>query len=87
MDNLSGTTPGMWGDPMQVDVIQFPDKVEFVYIETSTFNYTSYPAPPPERRVFKQVFSKDGWSERLYGDIIPAIAEQYDFDEGEVDSP
>lgn len=72
-----------WSNPERVDIIENSDSIEFVYKETSMISYTSFPAPPPQVRVFKIVFScVDGkWnkSERIYGEIIPAEDERYVF--------
>lgn len=74
---------GFWSIPQIVEVIEYSDSIEFIYKETSMISYTSFPAPPPQVRVFKIVFScVDGkWnkSERIYGEIIPAENERYVF--------
>jgi hypothetical protein len=85
--NNTGTviTNNLWSTPERVDVIENSDSIEFVYKETSMTSYTSFPSPPPQVRVFKIVFScVDGkWnkSDRIYGEIIPARDEYYDFEE------
>lgn len=83
--NSTGTTANInhWSNPERVDVIENYNSIEFIYKETSMVSYTSLPAPPPQVRVFKIVFScVDGkWnkSERIYGEIIPAENEHYVF--------
>ena len=81
----SVTTSGFWSAPIRVDIIEFWDKIEMIYKEVSNFTYTIYPSPPPEERIFKIVFScKDGkWhkSERIYGKIVPARDESWEFDD------
>jgi hypothetical protein len=83
--NSVGTTTNssLWSTPERVDVIENSDSIEFVYKETSMISYTSFPAPPPQVRVFKIVFScVDGkWnkSERIYGQIVLAENERYVF--------
>lgn len=77
------TNINLWSNPERVDVIENSDSIEFIYKETSMISYTSFPAPPPQVRVFKIVFScVDGkWnkSERIYGEIVPAEDERYVF--------
>lgn len=61
-----------------VNTEEFADRLEFTYKEYSMLSHI-----PP--KVYKIVFScKDGqWhkSEKIYGRIIPAQDEHYDFDE------
>lgn len=72
-----------WSNPERVSVQEVGDTIEMTYLETSTIALAVYPPRPPERRVFKIVFScQDGkWnkSERIYGEIIPAKSEGYEF--------
>lgn len=83
----SNTTTGLntWSLPHRVDVIEYVDRIEFIYKETSMATLSMYPAPPPAERVFKIVYScVDGaWykSERIYGKIKPAKEEYYEFEE------
>jgi hypothetical protein len=74
----------LWSNPEFVDVIENNDSIEMIYKETSMICYTSFPAPPPEVRVFKYVFScVDGkWnkSNRIYGKVVPASDESYEFE-------
>ena len=84
LNNVGSTTSiNLWSNPERVDVIEKSDSIEFIYKETSMISYTSFPAPPPQVRVFKIVFScVDGkWnkSERIYGEIVPAENERYVF--------
>ena len=84
LNNVGSTTSiNLWSNPERVDVIEKSDSIEFIYKETSMISYTSFPAPPPQVRVFKIVFSYvDGkWnkSERIYGEIVPAENERYVF--------
>ena len=76
-----------WGTPLRVDVVEMPDRIEFIYVETSTIVFNNNPPPPPERRVFKIVFScVDGkWnkSDPIFGEIFPALNETYKFSEDE----
>lgn len=73
----------IWNSPERVSVEEVGETVEMVFKETSTLVYTVYPSPPPEQRVFKIVYScVDGkWnkSERIYGKIVPAQEEYYQF--------
>jgi hypothetical protein len=87
--NLSGTTSittnSLWGYSERVDVVETPSSIEMIYKETSMITYSIWPAPPPQQRVFKIVYScKDGkWSksEPIYGKIISAQDEYYEFEE------
>lgn len=79
------TTSLLWSNPIRVDVFEGSDCIEMIYKQTSMCTLTMYPSPPPQERVFKIVYScVDGkWhkSERIYGKIIPAQEEQYEFKE------
>jgi hypothetical protein len=79
------TSINTWSAPQRVDVIEYIDRIEFIYKETSMMTLTIYPAPPPAERVFKIVYScVDGVfhkSERIYGTIKPAQEEYYEFEE------
>lgn len=79
----STTNINLWSNPERVDVIENSDSIEFIYKETSMISYTSFPAPPPQVRVFKIVFScvngKWNKSERIYGEIVPVKDEHYVF--------
>jgi len=75
----------LWGTPEFIKFYRHEDQVEALYKETSRV-YLSHIGP--ETRVFKIVYSCiDGqWneSERIYGEIIPATKEDYEFpDEAE----
>ena len=83
----STTSWNPWNSPERVAIIEYHDKIEMVYKETSMITLTIHPSPPPEVRVFKIVFSCiDGkWnkSEKIYGKIISQQKERYEFDEDE----
>lgn len=75
-----------WSDPIRVDVIEGRDCIEMIYKQASIITHrNTTPSQPPNERVFKIVYSCiDGkWhkSERIYGKIIPAQSEQYEFEE------
>ena len=80
---VTATTLWRWTSPERIDVIEFSDRIEFIYKETSMLNYSVSPPPKSEERVFKIVFScVDGkWnkSDRIYGKIIPSQGETYEF--------
>lgn len=67
----------------RISVHEVGESIEIVYKETSMNTLAVYPHRQPDQRVFKVVYSvKDGkWhkSERIYGDIIPASPEYYEF--------
>ena len=80
----SGTTTiSTWSDAERVQVIEFADKIEFIYKETSLMQLGVYPPRSPQQRVFKIIFScvEGNWnkSERIYGNIIPSTSESYSF--------
>ena len=70
----------------QLEVKEVGETIEMIYKETLNTNYTStiYLTPNFQERIFKIVYScVDGkWnkSERIYGKIVPAQEEYYDFD-------
>ena len=70
-----------WLEPELVETLEYDESVEFIYEEYSSFSVTGRETP---RRVFKIVFScVDGkWnkSERIYGNIVPATEETYEFE-------
>jgi hypothetical protein len=74
-----------WSNPERVEVNEVGQSIEMIYKQTSMLTYTVYPSPPPKVRVFKIVYScVDGkWnkSEPIYGKIIPAQNEYFEFDE------
>lgn len=71
-----------WSNPTLIKAIEVGETIEFIYKQTSNVQYGYL---SPKERVFKVVYScKDGkWnkSEPIYGEIIPATEEHYDFDE------
>ncbi len=85
LKNSGTTSMGAWSVPTRVDVIEKTDSIEFIYKQTSMVTLTVHPSPPPTERGFKIVFScVDGkWhkSEPIYGQIISAQAESYEFEE------
>lgn len=72
-----------WGDIKRVSVAEVGETVEMIYLQTSNISYYNHPPRPPERKVFKIVYScKDGkWnkSDRIYGTINSPIGESYSF--------
>ena len=85
---LTGTTSNIsfWSEPELISTEEVGESIEMVYVETSSLTYTVYPPLPPDRRVFKIIYScVDGkWnkSERIYGKIIAPIGEHYSFENG-----
>lgn len=82
----STTTSWMeqYGEPKLLSVIDGYGVVEITYIETAmTYIMYGYNDTPP-RRVFKIIYScvdgKFHKSERIYGKIIPATDEMYEFE-------
>jgi hypothetical protein len=81
----SGTTTiDLWSLPELVSVHEVGESVEMIYKQTSRLNLSVYPSRQLEERVYKIVYScKDGkWhkSEPIYGKIIPAQSEYFEFE-------
>ena len=78
-NTASYTTPEYYD---RIDVIEKEDCIEMIYQER---NNTVYPPRYPTPRIFKIVFScVDGkWhkSDRIYGKVVPAQKERYEFNE------
>ena len=76
-----------WNHPEKVEVNEVGESIEMIYKQRSVVNYMihSFHYAPPAERVFKIVYSCiDGkWnkSEPIYGRIIPAQNEYFEFDE------
>ena len=86
LDTTSTTTNiNMWSEPRRIRVDEYSNRVEMILKQTSLIQNSIYPPREPEERVFKIVFScKDGkWhkSEPIYGKIIPANDESYEFED------
>ena len=73
----------IWGLPQRVEVNEYTNSIEMVYIETSSQTLV-YNIKDLQTRVYKIIFScLDGkWnkSEKIYGKIIPASKEYYEFE-------
>lgn len=84
-DNSNNTSMFNWGNPERLKVEEYQDKIEMIYKQTSTIVFTSYPSPPPAVRLFKIIFScVDGkWNKSapIFGKIIPAQDEYYEFED------
>jgi len=84
--NFSSTTYefGLWGTPYLIETREVGESVVMIYKQIRNTHIMIYPVPPQEHRVFKIVYScKDGkWhkSEPIFGKIIPATEEWFDFD-------
>jgi hypothetical protein len=80
----SSITTTIWGTPIFIEAKEVGESIEFLYRQISNCVTLQYPSPPPEERVFKIVYSckKGKWhkSEPIYGKIIPAQEEYYEFD-------
>ena len=75
-----------WNPAQRVGVNECAESVEMIYKETSMItNLGFYPSSLPEERVFKIVYScvngKWNKSDRIYGKIIPAQDEEYEFED------
>ena len=84
--NFSGTTHefGFWGTPDLIQTSEEGESVVMIYKQIFNATISIYPAPHKLERIFKIVYScKDGkWhkSEPIFGRIIPATEEWFDFD-------
>lgn len=70
-----------YGEPQLIDTIVKDDSIELVYTETKLWSMSFGDV---EKRVFKIIYScKEGkWnkSDKIYGEIIPASEERYEFE-------
>jgi hypothetical protein len=76
-----------WSCPQRVDVRDTGHSIEMIYLQDRINRLWGGTIPQiPERRVFKIVYScvNGQWhkSEPIFGEIIPAIKEQYVFHNG-----
>lgn len=82
--NAGITSDNNWSKPIIISIEEVDETIEFIYKQTSNICFTTFPSTSPEPRISKVIFScKDGkWnkSEPIYGKIIPAKDETYDFD-------
>ena len=85
---LNGTLTNIntWHPAQIVSVNECAESVEMIYKETSMItNLGIYLSSSPEERVFKIVYScingKWNKSDRIYGNIIPAQDEEYQFED------
>lgn len=73
-----------WSEPELMEVNETEESIELIYREKSMNMLMTYPPKYQDDRIFKIIFScKDGkWnkSERIYGKIIPAVEETYEFE-------
>ena len=73
-----------WGTPILIKTTEVGETIEMMYKETSMITNLSYLQHPYDQRVFKIVYScQDGkWhkSPPIYGKIIPAVSESYEFE-------
>lgn len=75
----------LFAAPVLVDVYEYSDRVELIYAETSIVIFAAFPAPSDyNKRIFKIIYScvNGQWSksERIYGKVIPAKVEAYEFE-------
>lgn len=74
-----------WLRPELIETKEVGESIEMVYKQRSSLHYTSNYPRPAEERVFKIIYSCiDGkWnkSEPIYGKLIPARDEYYEFEE------
>jgi hypothetical protein len=80
----SCTTSSLYNLPVFIEANEVGESVEFLYKEEPLYSYTTFPPQYPPAKVFKIVYScVDGkWnkSDRIYGSIVAASGETYEFD-------
>ena len=82
----TGTTTwqGLWNPMIFKEVNEVGETIEIIYTQTSQYSRTGGLSPYHDERAVKIIYScVDGkWnkSEPIYGTIIPATDEDYDFD-------
>lgn len=75
----------LYGLPELICADDYHNRIELTYIEKATVTFTAFPQPSDyEKRVFKVIYRCiDGQlskSERIYGKVIPARTESYEFE-------
>ena len=72
-----------WSDPLLIKTQEVGESIELIYKQHSTYSRTGGIAPYNDTRVFKIVYScvngKWNKSEPIFGEIIPAHEEYYEF--------
>ena len=80
---LTTTSFDPWAKPILINVEERGETLELISKQISMLS-GGYPPPPQAERVFKIIYScKDGkWNKSapIYGTIIPAGEERYEFD-------
>lgn len=70
--------------PECISINEYKNRIEFIYKQISATDYLIDPPQPVESKIFKIVFSCVGgkWnrSKPIYGKIVPAQDECYEFD-------
>jgi len=84
--NTTGTsTFNTWNHPERIEVREVGETIEMIYKQTSSIYFTGIIPSCPNERLFKIVYScVDGkWnkSEPIFGKIIPAQGEYYEFED------
>ena len=83
--NTGTTNINTWNYPERIEVIEVGESIEMIYKQTSSFYRTGGLAPYSDERLYKIVYScVDGkWnkSEPIYGKIIAAQDEYYEFED------
>ncbi len=86
LTTITGTTSiNNWNYPERIEVREVGESIEMIYKQTSSFYRTGGLPPYSDERVYKIVYScVDGeWnkSEPIYGKIIAAQDEYYEFED------
>jgi hypothetical protein len=73
-----------WNEPIRVDVIDTGNSIEMIYVQTKNNIWNYFPFSH-EKRALKIVYScvNGMWnkSEPIYGEVIPAQEEYYNFEQ------
>lgn len=81
--NYTNISEPVWSEPYRYKVDVYDNRIEMIYIQHTCYSYS--PSPLCERRVYKIIYScVDGkWnvSDPIYGKILPATEEEYEFEE------
>jgi len=79
---VSSSDINQWDNPDLIETIVVGDTIELVYSQIRLIQ--CWPETTPNKRVFKVIYScKDGkWhkSDPIYGEIVPASEESYEFE-------
>lgn len=74
----------LWNYPILIKTEEVDESIEMIYQQTSKITTLEFPPKPPEIRIYKIIYScvngKWNKSEPIFGKIIPACEETYEFE-------